>query len=610
MFDRKRAKAAARSTLKRHYWMLVFLCFIAAFAGIKYDSAVVAVNSEVSTEDAAEEASAAAASDSGGILYEFISGNIGISIEGEDVLDNMDEAEKKFKDNKNKSFKVGSVEFSFADGEFAKLANMAVTGSYVSTIYKGVVSITGSKRAAAVIMIIASVLIRLFLTYFVFNVLSVVMSRIFLEARTFEKVPVKSFFMLIRTKKWLRAGLTLLLRELYQGLWNLTVIGGIIKHFSYYLVPYLIAENPDLRPNEAITLSRKLMKGHKWECFKLELSFLGWEIIGMLTAGLLNIFWINPYKEAAAAELYASLRAGALSGEKRSAVFIDRFLFEKASADRLASAYGDIDALKRETEQFTDRYTGAKAFFANVFGIVPRYTERTEAIDRNEINKIKVSQYLDELEGRSYPERLSPTPPSPKRDRLGTVYYTRSYSIVSIIMMFFIGCAIGWTWEVIYKYIEVGKLVNRGVLHGPWLPIYGAGAVMILLALKRFRHKPIVEFFAAIVLCGIVEYFTAAILEATHDGQKWWDYSGYFLNINGRVCAEGLMVFGIGGVAFVYFAAPMLDNYLRKLKMRYAVPICAALLIAFAADTVYSHFYPNQGTGITDYQSAQVIQQL
>ena len=102
MFDRKRAKAAARSTLKRHYWMLVFLCFIAAFAGIKYDSAVVAVNSEVSTEDAAEEASAAAASDSGGILYEFISGNIGISIEGEDVLDNMDEAEKKFKDNKNK----------------------------------------------------------------------------------------------------------------------------------------------------------------------------------------------------------------------------------------------------------------------------------------------------------------------------------------------------------------------------------------------------------------------------------------------------------------------------------------------------------------------------
>jgi uncharacterized membrane protein len=175
-------------------------------------------------------------------------------------------------------------------------------------------------------------------------------------------------------------------------------------------------------------------------------------------------------------------------------------------------------------------------------------------------------------------------------------------------MMLFIGCAIGWTWEVIYKYIEVGKLVNRGVLHGPWLPIYGAGAVMILLALKRFRHKPIVEFFAAIVLCGIVEYFTAAILEATHDGQKWWDYSGYFLNINGRVCAEGLMVFGIGGVAFVYFAAPMLDNYLRKLKMRYAVPICAALLIAFAADTVYSHFYPNQGTGITDYQSAQVIQ--
>lgn len=80
-----------------------------------------------------------------------------------------------------------------------------------------------------------------------------------------------------------------------------------------------------------------------------------------------------------------------------------------------------------------------------------------------------------------------------------------------------------------------------------------------------------------------------------------WDYSGYFLNLNGRICAEGLLVFGVGGMAFVYIAAPLMDNLFRKISYRIAVPLCTALLIIFMADQIYSSKNPNTGEGITSY---------
>ena len=84
-----------------------------------------------------------------------------------------------------------------------------------------------------------------------------------------------------------------------------------------------------------------------------------------------------------------------------------------------------------------------------------------------------------------------------------------------------------------------------------------------------------------------------------HHGKKWWDYSGYLLNLNGRVCAEGLIVFGIGAMFTVYFAAPMLDNIYRKIKRKYLVMISVVLIMAFVTDNIYSHFHPNEGEGIT-----------
>lgn len=96
----------------------------------------------------------------------------------------------------------------------------------------------------------------------------------------------------------------------------------------------------------------------------------------------------------------------------------------------------------------------------------------------------------------------------------------RNYSIPSLILIFFCMSFIGWFWEVSSHVVLYHSFANRGVLHGPWLPIYGVGGLLILMLLKKFREKPVVEFLLAVLLCGVVEYFTGLVLELTHDGQN------------------------------------------------------------------------------------------
>lgn len=100
----------------------------------------------------------------------------------------------------------------------------------------------------------------------------------------------------------------MLLRDLYVFLWTLLlVVPGIIKAYEYRLVPYLMAEYPEMHYREALDKSRMMMEGEKWNAFVLDLSFIGWSILSALTGGLVGIFWTNPYRYAADAELYLTL---------------------------------------------------------------------------------------------------------------------------------------------------------------------------------------------------------------------------------------------------------------------------------------------------------------
>ena len=108
---------------------------------------------------------------------------------------------------------------------------------------------------------------------------------------------------------------TQLLRYIFTFLWSLLlVVPGIVKSYEYRMIPYILAENPQMEYREAFRLSREMMNGEKWNAFVLDLSFIGWNIFGVLTCGIVNVFYVDPYRANTNAELYAVLKAQLFGG--------------------------------------------------------------------------------------------------------------------------------------------------------------------------------------------------------------------------------------------------------------------------------------------------------
>jgi len=104
---------------------------------------------------------------------------------------------------------------------------------------------------------------------------------------------------------------TAFMRDLFVFLWSLLfVIPGIIKAYEYRMVPYIMSEDPTKNYKDALAESKKLMDGNKWSTFILDLSFIGWDILSVFTWGLLEVFFVAPYKASTEAALYESLKYG------------------------------------------------------------------------------------------------------------------------------------------------------------------------------------------------------------------------------------------------------------------------------------------------------------
>lgn len=602
MYDRKEMKKHAKRSLKQHYRIFLLLCVIAAFIGVKYSNALIFLRLPIGIVQTERDAGTRASAISSGFLD---------VVNGASVTNML---ESLIADVRGDGDTGGEAEESeppaSGDGVLASVVNVVSSGTIMLTLVSGVASIIGSEGAAMVIVILFGILLILAVWTFGINVYAAASARVFLEGRVYEEVSAGRSLFFLKVKRWTRVSMIMLVKTLYLTLWGLTVVGWFIKTYSYRMVPYIAAENPSISPREAIVLSRKMMHGHKWECFRLDLSFVGWHLLSLVTLGTSGLFFSIPYIEATLGEYYAHLRDTAKARDPEGFRLLnDRYLFALPEQEEILRAYEkQIGILKEPLPQIKER-GGVGGFFARVFGVVLFPDGKEQEYNACMEKREKIRALKSEMMRKAYPTKLCPTPETEKREKVRNHYASRHYSVWSLILLFFCFGMFGWAWEVIYHLVTVGEFVNRGVLHGPWLPIYGAGGLLILLLLNKFRRKPILEFVLAILLCGVVEYTTGWVLELIHDGQRWWDYSEYFLNLHGRICAEGLLIFGLGGMVVVYMVAPMLDNAIRKIKLKVLIPLCVALLAVFSVDQIYSAKHPNTGKGVTtDFTQTQEIQ--
>ena len=592
METRSELKKRARKNLKKHYSIFMVACVIAAFIGTEFIGSLsitkvqtlpeTVINDSKNIDKAVDDA---------------------LNENGQHSKERTDKLKQEIieKDKEDTSKVLGR-----SRGVFASIVNAFSTGSIYVTFIVGMNSIIGHPNITSIILIVCSLLLSFILWFFLGNLYQVISRRIFLEGRVYQKVPMQRFLFLLRIKKWTKTAWTMFVTTAFYSLWSLTIIGAIVKRYSYMLVPYIVAENPNIKTLDAINLSRRMMYGHKWECCKLELSYFGWMVLGTVTLGITEVLYSNPYKVAAMTEYFVSLRKIAKEKKIQGIEKLnDKYLYEKASAEELDEGYSDVIEVIKKSQEKIKKPKGIKKVVAEFLGISLSDTKEAEQIEQEERKVQKLEIFKNAIRGKEYPMRLFTIPEKHQRQKMDTINYMRRYSIWSLIALFFLFAIIGWIWEVVLHIIVDGEFVNRGVLQGPWLPIYGYGGILILTVLNKFRAKPLRQFIATIVLCGTIEYFTSVYLEIVYDGQRWWDYSGYFLNLHGRICAEGLLVFGLGGIAIVYIVAPLLDNIIKKIDHKKLVTICCILVILFITDNIYSRKTPNTGKGITDYQVAE-----
>lgn len=431
------------------------------------------------------------------------------------------------------------------NGILASMYNQAIGAkSFGLGMLNGINSIVFTNRVSEGFIIIFAAFMMLLIWIFIGTPLMVGKARYMIETRAYYDTKIGRIMFPWRVQRAKHVAFVMVVKQVYYYIWCLTVVGAFTKYYAYKLVPYILAEDPDISCKDAIKLSEDMMQGNKWKTFLMDVSFIGWYVLNIFTFGLLEWAWIIPYREATYAELYMELREEAKAKNTENA----QLLFDQY-----------LDVAPQDGTYPIEKYV---------------FSTRVSAVWK----KLKLD-------------------------------YNRDYSVHSLILLFFTFSFMGWVWEVLLHVYEDGMFVNRGVMHGPWLPIYGCGGVLVIVLLRKFADRPALTFALTVIVCGILEYATATFLwETKHE--MWWEYTGYFLNLKGRICAEGLLLFGIGGMAFIYIIGPFFDNIFRKIPPNKMVAICCILAVFFGADVIYSSIKPNTGAGITDYKNVTEVSRI
>lgn len=161
------------------------------------------------------------------------------------------------------------------------------------------------------------------------------------------------------------------------------------------------------------------------------------------------------------------------------------------------------------------------------------------------------------------------------------------HTIEIYFLLFLTYAFLGWCMEVTCKFIQFKRFINRGFLIGPYCPIYGWGALAITLLLQRYTNDIIVLFVMAVIVCSFIEYFTSYFMEKKYHA-RWWDYSNKKFNINGRICLDTMIPFGILGVFIMYVSNPFFMDIYNNIPEIWLHIIAGVLFTLYIIDNIVS----------------------
>lgn len=267
-WERKELKDKAKATLKRGYWKIVLVSFI----------------------------------------FALISGG---SSGGSSSSGNYNQIKQDFKDSIKQEYSEVNEDYYY-DDEIVFEEDFDDVDDAVKEITNRMGEDDFDMATVAVIMSIVfvavfiAILVAVVLEVFLLNPLNVGCSRFFVN-QSISDAELKEMGFAFKSN-YKNVIKIMFFKGLFEFLWSLLfIIPGIIKSYEYRMIPYILAENPDMSMEEVFAKSKQLMTEQKWNAFVLDLSFMGWIILGALTIGILNLFYVNPYMYLTNSELYLKL---------------------------------------------------------------------------------------------------------------------------------------------------------------------------------------------------------------------------------------------------------------------------------------------------------------
>lgn len=290
MWKRKNLKDKAKKTVKNNYWTAVVLCFVITILTGEYGNSITGIWQSGDS-----------------VLPDYVITQNQYLIENEISKDNIAEIQEKQEKIEEITENLTENQLKMVNTITSNLNSLTKSQKYIYKIWDAIELFIMNQNLLGVAYVLIAIIAILYIILLA-EPLLVAERRYFIIASEKENTKMGVMKEIFKRKNWSNVAVIMFFKSFYNLLWYLTIIGGIIKTYEYRMIPYLLAENPDMNKKEVFARSKQMMKGNKWKTFILDLSFILWEILSTITFGLLDILYVNPYKIATSVELYKTLK--------------------------------------------------------------------------------------------------------------------------------------------------------------------------------------------------------------------------------------------------------------------------------------------------------------